>query len=538
MDRLARPKDEDRIGASRCGASYKGKRRVKQGRFSRYIGWLWLIGGGLILAGCSRGGPTSPLLRTDNGQPSSPSDLAATPSPHSLTEFGRFSYEQAPGDGFCPDEGFLRVDVSRRPSGDYYFSATQLEIGEDQSSQCLTGYASDQCLIAAEVPARPLSEDEQQALLSLLGAIEFEPAPADCPIEEYCNLEEYGWDERAFPTAACRGGHVTEQDDEELQALFQSFAATTLSLDGALEPFPEACSQVDGLQAAIWDVEVTPDGLVWVASNRSVANYDANAEIWTVFSGDEAPPGNGARTVTTTEDGVWITTWGRVGASYYDGETWRTLTTADGLPDDEVNDVAVDGRGDVWFATNGGVARLAAQTGEWWYPAEEFETLGQRFYRIAESPSGAIWFGNSNDAAGLTPAGESGKGQIEPPGSRGAPGQDRIDYQAMLWSPDGRLWATAGDRPVFLEDGRWNASESCDYEVRSMAAAENGDLWVGTDYGGVYLCPKDGRQQSESGPLFFDKFSGLGSDEVMSVAAQGKTLWVGTSAGLAYCALD
>lgn len=52
----------------------------------------------------------------------------------------------------------------------------------------------------------------------------------------------------------------------------------------------------------------------------------------------------------TLDQGLWL----------FDGEAWRTLTTADGLLDNDVTDVLPDGEGGLWVATRGGLSRLAS----------------------------------------------------------------------------------------------------------------------------------------------------------------------------------
>jgi ligand-binding sensor domain-containing protein len=55
-------------------------------------------------------------------------------------------------------------------------------------------------------------------------------------------------------------------------------------------------------------------------------------------------------------DGVlWFGTRG--GVSRFDGETWTSYTTADGLVHDNVSVVEVAPDGAVWFGTEGGLTR-------------------------------------------------------------------------------------------------------------------------------------------------------------------------------------
>ena len=62
--------------------------------------------------------------------------------------------------------------------------------------------------------------------------------------------------------------------------------------------------------------------------------------------------------LTVAENGdVWVGTWG-AGLSRFDGETWQTLTTADGLPGNHVFSLHADESGRIWIGTNRGLAIL------------------------------------------------------------------------------------------------------------------------------------------------------------------------------------
>lgn len=60
----------------------------------------------------------------------------------------------------------------------------------------------------------------------------------------------------------------------------------------------------------------------------------------------------------TPDDIVWVGTWGG-GVSHFDGKTWKSLTTADGLAGNIVYSIAQDKDGILWFGTNRGVSRYS-----------------------------------------------------------------------------------------------------------------------------------------------------------------------------------
>ena len=84
-------------------------------------------------------------------------------------------------------------------------------------------------------------------------------------------------------------------------------------------------------------------GLSLVRGGRAESIRD---DLWVNAGALEASPDLLA--VGTLDQGLWL----------FDGTTWRTMTTANGLPDDDVTDVIADGSGGLWVATRGGVAHV------------------------------------------------------------------------------------------------------------------------------------------------------------------------------------
>ena len=87
---------------------------------------------------------------------------------------------------------------------------------------------------------------------------------------------------------------------------------------------------------------------------------------------------------------LWFGTRG--GVSRYDGQTFETFTSDDGLTNDQVVSMLEDRNGDLWFGTKGGgVSR---------YDGAQFTTLGTGeglahpdVHSILQDQSGTLWFG-------------------------------------------------------------------------------------------------------------------------------------------------
>ena len=134
---------------------------------------------------------------------------------------------------------------------------------------------------------------------------------------------------------------------------------------GRPSPVEAPVSKGTGTGMGIW----LPDGEVEVregAGGQEATSYAG--KIW-----DVAADGSGS---------VWVAT--DVGLSRFDGRQWMTFAEADGLADDFICSVAVDGQGRVWA---GGLQRLSRFDGQRW-TCYQFEERG---YRHAVAPNGEVW---------------------------------------------------------------------------------------------------------------------------------------------------
>lgn len=83
--------------------------------------------------------------------------------------------------------------------------------------------------------------------------------------------------------------------------------------------------------------------------------------------------------------------------SEFDGESWTTYTTADGLVHNWVNAIAIDAAGRKWFGAGAGLSRFS---GESWATYERANGLAADMVTsIAINPAGQVWVGAFNGQA-------------------------------------------------------------------------------------------------------------------------------------------
>ena len=88
---------------------------------------------------------------------------------------------------------------------------------------------------------------------------------------------------------------------------------------------------------------------------------------------------------------VWCGTWG-AGLSRFDGESWHTYTTDDGLPSNHVFSLFEDANGVVWAGTGQGVSRFENHVFTNYGVADGL--VSSSVFAMAQSGDGSTWIGS------------------------------------------------------------------------------------------------------------------------------------------------
>ena len=247
-------------------------------------------------------------------------------------------------------------------------------------------------------------------------------------------------------------------------------------------------------------------------------------------------PDNHVFSVLVDGDRVWAGTENGLGV--YEGGTWKTYTTADGLAHRAVLSLALDKRtGDVWAGTMGGLSRISAGRidsftqlnsglsndvvygvaveGEnvWVATAAGACRLNTRMgewslYNERNTPMTEIWAYGVSAAADKVYFAVWGSGLLE------------LNQVTGVWDkyddPDGE------NEMVLLKD------QGLIHEITTSVSYVDGAVWVATYFGDSHY---DGRHWHN----FLTKDSGLPSNFTNTVKGiDRKRAWFGTDKGLAY----
>jgi ligand-binding sensor domain-containing protein len=191
----------------------------------------------------------------------------------------------------------------------------------------------------------------------------------------------------------------------------------------------------------VYGVETGKNGDVWFATEGGLARLDKNRQ-WTnwqheqglgasyekvkddiAFTNDPAQASKHHATqkaeqglsnvkvgynpnyiVSIAVDGkgvVWCGTWGG-GLSRFDGTSWETYTTKEGLPGNHVFMLKLDKHGKLWIGTNKGLARFKDQGSGFMVLTKQQGLFADNVFSMTEAKDGSLWVGSFGGVARLS----------------------------------------------------------------------------------------------------------------------------------------
>jgi hypothetical protein len=219
-----------------------------------------------------------------------------------------------------------------------------------------------------------------------------------------------------------------------------------------------------------------PDGSMWaVITNGEASRYDG--QTWTVYEDYYS-----YETIAVDDQGrVWLGDDGE-GIAILDGDAVSTLTTADGLPDDEVSALlAVSDM--LWIGSDSGLTRYQEGAPELMFGEEQAEQLGLYSATVLDL---------LQDANGDLLLGVYG-GVLRYDGTQVTPlvkfddlGADwsYASFKEMDLGPEGQLWVGTTQGLLYSDDGQnWDWFDTSNglqsKDVDALLVDQFGTIWVG-----------------------------------------------------------
>ena len=253
-----------------------------------------------------------------------------------------------------------------------------------------------------------------------------------------------------------------------------------------------------GLYSLINTMKKDRHGCFWFGTGGGgVIRYDGKTA--TSYTTAQGLASNNIRAIAEDKNGnFWFGTQGG-GASFYDGRYFTKITKAQGLSSNNIRGIVIDSIGNVWFATYGGGISV--------YNGRSFTHLGLQnglpsnyVNCILQAPDGTIWCGTDSGVCRCMPA------------------------------------ASPEDAKFVMTYTTVNGLAS--NHILSMAADRTGNVWFGTQGGGVSYLNPDAHADSAHLINSYTMAQGLPDNRVKGVFADTKgRIWLCTPGG-GVCSFD
>jgi ligand-binding sensor domain-containing protein/signal transduction histidine kinase len=261
----------------------------------------------------------------------------------------------------------------------------------------------------------------------------------------------------------------------------------------------------------------TRNGYLWLGTQEGLVRFDG--QRFTVFDKQNTPQlrDNSIQALYEDAGGVlWIGTGG--GLSRFSAGRFATLTTEDGLSNDNVDTICGDSRGNIWIGTPAGLNRYKDGVFKSFTVADGL--LNNVVLSILPGRDDMLWVGTRG---GLHQVRNDTITAALPPGSLAS------DFvRALFEDGAGDLWIGTSSGLNRVKEGRINAYTTQDglpdNSVLTIYEDRNGSLWVGTAGG---LARLEGSRFSA-----YTSAEGLSNDSVGAILEDSESnLWVGTYGG-------
>ncbi len=266
-------------------------------------------------------------------------------------------------------------------------------------------------------------------------------------------------------------------------------------------------------------------GSLWITSNDGLARFDGQS--WRTFTTRDGLTNNYVKTILLTRDGDLLTGTETGAISRFNGTRWEAWPQAEDLRNrSPVVCFFQDRDGVIWLGTYGG--------GIWYYKDGVWahqhlpRVKENEVWQIAQDRSGTIWFGTSlgitryEDGEWKFCEDEDGIGHPNKIAPGYAPDMFTAEVWALIIDRHDHLWAGTF-RGVSRFDGKsWKQFTTADglgeggvgklYEDRDGTIWASGPVWTGTAVGG--FCRFDGNRwinvrPGETGPMIEDAAGNL-----------------------------
>ena len=355
-------------------------------------------------------------------------------------------------------------------------------------------------------------------------------------------------------------GVITEDDNQQLW--LATFGAGVRRFDLNRMAFTGAYGVGNGLSDdKVYSVLVDNEGLIWIGTrdgglNRLNPDTEEIRHYQHLPNDPNSLSHNRVYCLLQRHDGsIWLGTRGG-GVNRFDKHTERFYAFRhdskqhDSLSSDQVWSIFEDKLDQLWVGTfDGGLNRLIDKSDSFQRfvndALDNHSLNSNTIYSIAQDDSGRMWLGTKGGLNSFDPS-HSRFGLVRHQSGQGVDGLNQGQIQAISEDTTGYLWfgteqglsrynPTTGNYRLFTRDVNAGANQSYGLShnnVKAIVADNHGNLWVGTDPGGL------SRLDINTGIFYHYRHNpndptSLSDNRVWALHIDPKgQLWVGTTNGL------
>jgi ligand-binding sensor domain-containing protein len=229
------------------------------------------------------------------------------------------------------------------------------------------------------------------------------------------------------------------------------------------------------------------DGTIWIATEAGIQQSDpTTGAVAQQFTRAERTLASSVREVlhAAPDNGVWL---GALGASYFNGVSWRSYNVPDGLAGSLVQAVATDSQGRTWFGTEAG---LSIWNGSSFFNLKRENGLPSDDITALLADGDIMWI--SASGGGLF---RFEKNQLQLINRENSE-LPTDSFTTMARADDGALLLGYAGGMVRLQNNVVTpVRELMGHAVTTIAPAANGAIWVGANGDGVFFFDGETWQQ-------------------------------------------
>jgi len=304
--------------------------------------------------------------------------------------------------------------------------------------------------------------------------------------------------------------------------------------DNALDRFT-AGKQLPGsrIQALLFDHE----GCLWIGTNGGLARWVAGDNVQLLPVTDPLASASVLSLMEDAEGNLWVGTESG-GLHILRDQRFRTLGAREGISSDGTTAVVEDKAGTLWVGTNGSglnamrPANNAATNSDRGHEDNDLAKVGHPVGLGPKTP-------RSENPDPSTSSGQALRHPMNSPIKTYTVREGLLSdvVLSLAAAPNGDLWVGTPDGLNRIHGNRVDAFTSSDGLpddfIRSLLADTDGSLWIGTRRGLTHWTFKAGNGVGPAQMETYTQANGLGSDLVGAMARDSKgDLWVATFAGL------